>query len=56
MDDDDIVPSSSVTLPEVTLPRWKFDALLRGAFNRALAEEVRADAAAAADQPHRRRP
>jgi hypothetical protein len=50
MADDDIVSPDSGTFPdEITLPRWKFNTLLHGAFNRALAEDVRADAAAAHD-------
>jgi hypothetical protein len=56
MNDDNIVPSASGTndpLGEVTLPRWKFDAIMNGVFGRALSDLAREDSAATKDDPPR---
>jgi hypothetical protein len=53
---DDIVPPASGTndpLAEVTLPRWKMNAILNGVFGRALSDIAREDSAAAKDQQPR---
>jgi hypothetical protein len=44
---DDWRPPKSSGVEDVTIERWKLDALLRGAFNRSMTDLARADSAAA---------